>query len=408
MRGAELMKDVVLITNYWHFEIEKASSRYRTLAEMITEKDMSLEIITSSFYHLTKKQRAYSDEFLNSFEYGITLAYEKGYGRNISLQRVLSHRQFAKSVISYLKKRKRPDVFLLVVPSLDVADAVSKYAVKHKIPLVLDIQDLWPEAFRMAINIPILSNILFAPMYRKANNVYSRANRIIAVSNSYVERGLQHNKKDTKGMSVYLGTDLEHADRCMNACKVVKPDSEFWVTYIGSLGHSYDIKTVIDALSIVKDTGLDNIVFKVLGSGVLMKNFQSYADTKHISADFMGQTDYGKMMGILRASDLAVNPIIGSSVSSVINKVCDYSTAGLPVINTQNSLEYRELIDKYEAGINCKNGSANDVAKAIISMYHDNELRKRMSLNSRRLAEDLFDRRRTYSKIVKIIQDICL
>lgn len=398
------MKDIVLITNYWHFEKEKASSRYRTLANMIVESNMSLEVITSSFYHLTKKQRDFDDEFLNSFKYRITLAYEKGYSRNISAKRILSHRQFARSVISHLTKRKTPDLIFLVVPSLDVADVVSKFAIKHKVPLVLDIQDLWPEAFRMAISIPIVSDILFAPMFYKARRIYSRADRIVAVSDTYVKRGLRHNKKDSEGLSVYLGTDLEYADRCQKENSISKPKDEFWVTYIGSLGHSYDIKLVIDALSSLKQGGLDNIVFKVLGSGILMKDFRDYAVEKHITADFMGQTEYGKMMGILKASDVAVNPIVGSSVSSIINKVCDYSTAGLPIINTQNSPEYRALIDKYQAGINCENGSVKEVAEAMSKLYTNRTIREQMGSNSRRLAEDLFDRKKTYAKIVELLK----
>ena len=90
------MKDVVLVTNYWHFENEKASSRYRSLANLIVENKMKLEIITSSFYHLTKEQRNYTNEFLNSFKYRITLINEKGYTKNISIRRILSHKVFAK------------------------------------------------------------------------------------------------------------------------------------------------------------------------------------------------------------------------------------------------------------------------------------------------------------------------
>lgn len=58
---------------------------------------------------------------------------------------------------------------------------------KNKIPLIIDIQDLWPEAFKMAFNIPIISDILFAPMMRQANNIYSRADVIMAVSDTYVK-----------------------------------------------------------------------------------------------------------------------------------------------------------------------------------------------------------------------------
>ena len=217
------MKDILLITNYWHFKVEKESSRYLFLAEMVSrETDLSLEIVTSSFYHATKKQREYNNDFLDSFKYKVSLINEPGYKKNISFRRLYSHNIFARNVLKYLKKREKPDLIYLVVPSLDVADKISKYANQHNIPLIVDIQDLWPEAFKMSIDIPVISDVLFYPMMKKANRIYSRADRILAVSNTYVQRGLRVNKKDHEGLSVYIGTDLKYANDCINKYKNVR------------------------------------------------------------------------------------------------------------------------------------------------------------------------------------------
>lgn len=123
---------------------------------------------------------------------------EPGYTKNISLRRIKSHKTFAKNVLAYLKKQETPDAIYLVVPSLDVADLVSAYAKKNGIVLTVDIQDLWPEAFKIAINIPLISDILFAPMLRQANRIYKGADKIIAVSDTYVKRGLQVKKNGEK------------------------------------------------------------------------------------------------------------------------------------------------------------------------------------------------------------------
>lgn len=400
------MKDVVLVTNYWHFENEKASSRYRSLANLIVENKMKLEIITSSFYHLTKEQRNYTNEFLNSFKYRITLINEKGYTKNISIRRILSHKVFAKNVIKYLKRRRIPDIIYLVVPSLDVADLVSKFAKENSIPLIIDIQDLWPEAFKMAINIPYITNILFKPLANKANRIYNRADKIVAVSDTYVKRGLLANKNDHIGLSVYIGNEFDYANNCIEKNKLLKPNNEFWVTYVGALGHSYDIKLVIDSLEILKNKGITNIIFKVLGSGVLMEEFKEYADMKSVNVDFMGQVEYGKMMGILHESDIAVNPIIGKSVASIINKVADYATAGVPVINTQNCNEYRDIVQKYNIGLNCDSGDAYGFAEKIKKLYDNKKLCNEMSKNSIILAKELFDRNKTYIEIVKLIKSM--
>ena len=82
------MMDVVLVCNFWHFEFEKESSRYRSLAEVISKNDKyNLEVVTSSFRHQTKKQRN-SDE-INKIktDYKVTLLTEPSYKKNISIKR---------------------------------------------------------------------------------------------------------------------------------------------------------------------------------------------------------------------------------------------------------------------------------------------------------------------------------
>ncbi len=398
------MKDILLVTNYWHFKIEKESSRYLFLADLISkENDLSLEIVTSTFYHATKKQRRYSNEFLNSFQYKISLIDEPGYKKNISIKRLYSHNVFAKNVLKYLKKRKKPDLIYLVVPSLDVANQVSKYANHNKIPLIVDIQDLWPEAFKMAIDIPIISDVLFYPMMKKANKIYSRADKILAVSKTYVQRGLRVNKKDKEGLSVYIGSDLNYANECIDQYKINHIDSKFWITYVGALGHSYDIKLIIDAIKNLNKKGISNIKFNVLGDGPLKNEFEKYAEKKDVDVYFPGMIRYPEMMGILSSSEAAVNPIVKKSVSSIINKVGDYASAGVPVINTQNSDEYRNLLEENNAGINCD--TLNDVEDAIRLLYENSSIQKEMANASKKIGEKYFDRNLTYKKIIDLIRN---
>lgn len=399
-----MKKDVLLIVNYWHFEFEKKSSRYRTMADVLCDGGYDVEVISSSFRHQNKTQRDL--EYVKTIDsaYKMTLLHEPSYKKNISLTRIKSHHSFAQEIIKYLKTRKKPDVIIVSVPSLSVGSAVTKYAKENDIKLIIDIQDLWPEAFKMAINIPVVSDILFAPMMCQANKIYSRADKVMAVSDTYMRRGLSQNKNDTEGLAVFIGTDSSLVAEATAGKSVDKPDNEFWVGYIGALGHSYDIKLVIDALKLLKEKSIDNIVFKIMGEGVLMDEFKQYAASSGVNCEFSGFIEYGDMMTTLGACDVAVNPIIGKSVSSIINKVSDYAMAGVPVINTQNSPEYRNLIDAYACGINCESGNAQSVANAIEKLYNDGQLKKSMGENSLRLGKEKFDRTVTYKNIIDLIE----
>ena len=109
------------------------------------------------------------------------------------------------------------------------------------------------------------------------------------------------------------------------------------------------------------------------------------------------------MIGLLCSCDIAVNPIKAKSAGSIINKVGDYAAAGLPVINSQESKEYRYLIDENQIGINVENDDSNSMSSAIELMCSDYKKRKEYGNNNRKLAEKKFDRQNTYSKIINVI-----
>lgn len=399
-----MKKDVVLIANYWHFEEEKSSSRYRSFANILC-KEFDLEVITSTFCHLKKVQRNEEELHLGTLPYRMKLCYEKGYSKNISIRRIFSYTEFGKNVLAYLKTRQKPDLIMVSVPSLAVADYVSKYAKENRIPLIVDIQDLWPEAFKMALNIPVVSDMLFLPMMRQANRIYSRADVLMAVSDTYVARGKRVNPT-ANTLSIYIGTDSSLVKEKTKGISIPAEDRKFVVGYVGALGHSYDIKGVIDAIRLLKDDGYSNIKFMIMGDGVCRADFEEYAQKSGIDYEFTGLLEYGMMMKTLMACDVAVNPIVGRSVSSIINKVSDYAAAGVPVINSQNCEEYRNLLVRFEAGINVENGNVRELADAILRYHDDAEFRERCGANEKKMYDELFDRVRIYPKLVQKMNEL--
>lgn len=401
----EPRKDIVLVVNYWNFETENYISRYTTFADLLS-RYYNLEVITSTFCHMTKSQRIDGRIDFKSYPYKIKLLQEPGYRKNISLKRIFSYMQFGKHVLQYLKNRPKPDAIIVSVPTPSAAKKVTAYANKNHIPVIIDIQDLWPEAFRMALDIPVISNIIFKPMERQAEQIYKNADKIMAVSDTYVKRGLKNNRKDNKGLSIYLGADSRHISEKTKDIQVEKPVNEFWIGYVGSLGHSYDIETILRALKLIKDTGIENIVFQVMGTGVLEEKFQKAAVKLGVRCCFKGLTEYGLMMKTLMMCDIAVNPIVKKSAATIINKVADYAAAGVPVINTQGSEEYRLLLEEYGAGINVKGEDDLEVSLAILELYYNKDRLLAMKQNSLRLFEEKFDRQKSYSRLVSLLESL--
>lgn len=388
--------DIIIISQYLRdiTSFEDNNSRFIYLAKMlVNNSDNKVEIVTSDFEHSKKKHFEKIGDLPNV---KISVLHEAGYPKNISLKRFASHKELARNIKKYLEHRKKPDVCYCAIPSLDVGNVVAQYCKFHGVRFIIDIQDLWPEAFKMVLNIPVISNILFAPMKKMADNIYSCADEVVAVSKTYAERAMAVNNKCKEPTVVYLGTEKESFDKY--AQHIEEKRDFITIVYVGSMSASYDLVSVIDAISQINSR--EKVKFLAMGDGALREKFIEYAKEKNVIAEFPGRLSYPQMIQQLNSCDIAVNPIRKGSAGSIINKVGDYAMAGLPVVNTQECEEYRELLDEYEAGINCECEDANQIALALQQLIENQELRNIMAINSRKLGLDHFERKNSYNAIV--------
>ena len=392
--------DILILANFCGDLSGSGNSRFLYLAEMLSKKHQ-VEIATSDFHHEAK---AHHTRLPPARNYCLTLLHEKGYPKNVCFRRFASHREFGKNFAAYLARRKRPDVIYAAVPSLTAPLAAADYCRRNGVRFVIDVQDLWPEAFEMVFHVPVLSALAFAPFRSIADRIYGAADAVCAVSQTYADRALSVNRKVKKGACVFLGTRLEDFDRNAREHPVAdKPEGELWLGYCGTLGSSYDLTCVINALALLRGRGTVPPRFIVMGDGPRRAEFEAYARKMHIDARFTGRLPYSEMCGLLCACDMVVNPIAARAAQSIINKHADYAASGLPVLSTQESAEYRDLVDGYRMGFNCGNGNAVDLADKLRRLLEEPGLRREMGRNARRCAEEQFDRKSSYGALERAI-----
>lgn len=381
--------DIVIISEFCEDFSKSDNCRFLYLAKMLADHN-EVELITSSFRHTTKSRRIRPAQ---QWPFKIIFAHEPGYLKNVCIKRFYSHYIWGKNVEKYIRKRKKPDVIYCAVPSLTGPNRVAKYCQKNKIRFVVDVQDLWPEAFRMVAPIPVLADCLFLPIKKLANSIYKRADAICAVSDTYCKRALNVSRKCKKGTTVFLGTELAAFDRYASDNPIlVKETDEIWIGYVGTLGASYDLICVMDAVKMIKTP----VRFVVMGDGPRKKEFVDYAKKKEIKASFTGRLPYDQMCSLVSHCDIMVNPIAHMAAQSIINKHADYAASGLPVVSTQESDEYKRLINEYQMGFTCKNHDSNDLAQKLQLLIDDTKLRYQMGRNARKCAEEKFDRKKIY------------
>lgn len=399
-----MKKKVVIVANFTNLPTEGGNSRFLYIADKLGKDGYDVELITSNFSHAEKKHRLPD---MKQYSYKIKLAKEPGYTKNISFKRFYSHYVLSKNIEQHLNRMVEPDIIYCAVPSLSVAKRVVEYANENNIRVILDIQELWPESFKKVLKIPGISDAIFSYMEKDADYIYSQSNDIIATSATNLERALSVNNKNGERAIVLNGTDLDFFDKCAHDNWMDLYDStEFLVGYVGTVGIGYDLKTVIDSIALLASKGLRNIKFIVMGDGPLLSEIKEYAEIRCVDCEFVGKLDYPRMVGKLCACNVAVNPIKRGETQIGINKVEDYAAASLPVLNTQETSDYKNLVEEYNIGFNCKPGNIKDFADKIELLYKDRKLAQELGKNNRKLAEEKFDRKKTYKKIFDIINNI--
>lgn len=403
------MSKVAVITMGVKLDGEKGYTRFRYLCEFLVKKGYEVDLITTTFQHWEKKQRNLESVDQKSYPFGIKFIYEPGYRKNIDLRRVRSHRIAAENLRKLLEKEGDYDLIYAEIPPNDVALAAAEYAHRNKIPFVADVNDLWPEAMRMVFDIPIVSDLLFYPLKRDAEKVYSLTSGVIGTSDEYRDRPFLNQKRDVLKETVYVGNEISVFDREaeQHADEVQKEEGTFWVTYAGTIGTSYDIRTMVLAAEELMKQGKTKIRFQILGDGPTREMLENLAKERKIqNVKFTGYVPYEQMAAYLVKSDVLINSFVRKAPQSIVTKIGDYLAAGKPMINTCMSPEFRKKVEQDGFGINIEPEDVRELVNAVEWMYENEAERNDMGNRARKIAEEQFDRPVSYGKIEAMISSL--
>lgn len=403
------MKKIAVISMGVKLNHEKGYSRFRYIGDFLSDAGYEVDLITTTFQHWEKAQRNLNEIKKEDYKFNLKFIYEPGYKKNIDLRRIQSHRVAAKNLTALLEKEGEYDLIYCEIPPNDVALAAAEYAKKKGIPFVTDVNDLWPEAMRMVLDVPVVSDILFYPLLRDAEKVYASVSGIIGTSDEYRDRPLKKQKLDIPKKTVYVGNELAEFDAGVKkyAPEIKKEQGEFWVSYAGTIGTSYDIKTMVLAGKELLNRGIGQIKIKILGGGPLKDDLEKLAKEQQCTnVEFVGYVPYSKMAAYLTKSDLLVNSFVKKAPQSIVTKIGDYLAAGRPMINTCMSPEFRNKVEKDGFGINIVPEDVKVLTDAIAKLYEDENSRKEMGRKARQTAEEQFDRPQSYKKIIELIEEL--
>ena len=403
------MKKIAMIATDIALAGEKGLGRMFYLAELFCEKGYEVHLLTSRYQHWLKTFRT-EEQMANIAAQSrckVVFFDEMGYTKNVQVKRILSRRQLTKNIHEYLRNNKF-DLIYSQIPDNHLASVAAAHAKKVGIPFIVDIEDLWPEAMRMVLDIPVISDILFSYFTVTAKKTYRLADAAVGSSDTYRDEPLKYNVRIPKSVTVYVGNELAEFDReaAENLASVEKCENEFWVTYAGTLGTSYDIATLIRAADILKKQGVDNLRIVLLGDGPLRPEFERVAAECAGNVTFVGYVPHALMAAYLVKSDVTVNSLISKASQSIVSKIGDYLASGHPMINTGLDPEFWSKVESDGFGVNVKPEDPEALAAVIRDLMENPQKCAQMGETARKIGSEQFDRPHSYQKIIGLADDL--
>ena len=391
-------KHILIVAPYITFPDEPGANRFIAIAKKLSQK-YSVTLVTSKFCHILKSTRAQNP---NIQDFKVILIDEPGYRENVSFKRLLSHYIFCKNFEQFLTSYDQPiDLVYSAYPLIKTNYILGKYKKKYEYKLVIDVQDIWPEAISGPI--PLFSNAIaqkiLAPITKYANETYSLADGLVAVSNTYLKRSDVKTLDNDLKKVVYIGADSLHFENYEKEKKAQR----IIATYIGTMAGSYDLETVIKAAAMCHEY----IEIQFIGTGPHEKNLMNLNIESGGYVSFLGIKSYKDAMQILVNSDIAINPIKESAQQSITNKLSDYFCCGLPIISCQQSEEVNELL-AFGGGVQYCANNAADLATQLIKLSKNRENLEKMSLVNQKIAKERFLRDISYNEISHLVDKIIL
>jgi colanic acid biosynthesis glycosyl transferase WcaI len=249
---------------------------------------------------------------------------------------------------------RRPDAVLCQTDPPFVGDAAYLVAHRFGVPLVVVVQDLYPDAARETgkLTSPAVLQGLGA-----AVDLYLRkAARVVAISETMRSR-LEARGVDPSRMAVIpTWVDTEEIRPVE-----VERDGAFLVMHSGNVGHAQELDTLVDAAR-----ELGDVRFEIVGNGARRQELERLASGL-ANVTFVDYRPRGELSESLSSASLHFVGVAPGLAGSVVpSRLYSVLSAGRPVlVAADESSEAAQLVQEARCGIVVRPGRVDEVVAAI-------------------------------------------
>ena len=282
------------------------------------------------------------------------------------------------------------DVVVAVSPPITLAFAARLAALFHGCPMVLNVQDVFPD---VAITVGTLSSRQSIGLARRLERTAYRATDAVTVLSTDLQDNIT---TKVAGLSRppmvetipnFVDTDnLRPLDRLTEYRREHRLGDRTVVMYAGNLGHSQSLDLVVEAAR--RHQNRDDLVYVINGGGVRAEEITAVAGGLQ-NLIVIGYQPAERLAEVLATGDIHVVPLrTGLASASVPSKAYSAMAAGRPIIaSVDQGTEVARMVVDADAGLAVPPDDPDAFTAAVEYLAGDVELRTRMGVNARAWAE---------------------
>ncbi|NMD03473.1 MAG: glycosyltransferase family 4 protein, partial [Bacteroidales bacterium] len=137
----------------------------------------------------------------------------------------------------------------------------------------------------------------------------------------------------------------------------------------------------------------ENVSLLIVGSGDILEDLEKMVTTMDLGrrVRFVPKLKWEELMRYTKSVDAGMCLEKGTNLNyrfSIPNKLCDYISAGIPVV-AGNLPEIKKIVEGYRCGIIIPDITSLNISQAVIELRDNGNLRNELKRNSSAASEEL-------------------
>ena len=324
---------------------ESNEERTSFVIEALKQRDYETIGVSTDYSHIRKEKRTDRKDPYIQIE---TIPYKK----NLSVSRLLSHRDFAKKAFQYLDTFD-PELIWVCIPANTLISEARKYKDRHpNAKIIIDVIDMWPESMPIGL---FKKTFPFRIWRGIRKNSINCADTLVTECNYYIE--ILKNEYKGNIIAIHWARDNKIEDYPLDL-----PKDKLSLAYIGSINNIIDIE---EMGRLIESSDLP-VELHVIGEGENKNKLLNLLSNNCNLVDHGTVYDPKDKQRIFSKCHAGLNIYKDGLYIGLTVKSIDYFNYGLPIINSIKGDTF-SLINEYVVGFNVDKNSKLD-ARAIIDM----------------------------------------